>query len=68
MKNLKFDHQQVIIDINGAEHLSIVSINGKPEIAIIGPEGVYHNSVEPINNVKQLVNYLAHYFGGTTNG
>jgi len=63
MKNLKFDHQQVIIDINGAEHLSIVSINGKPEIAIIGPEGVYHNTVTPLTNEKDLRNFMKKWLG-----
>ena len=58
------DVQQVLIDINGAEQLSIVSYMGKPEIAVVGPEGVYHNTVEPIKDVRQLVNYLLHYFGG----
>jgi len=63
MKNLKFDHQQVIIDINGAEHLSIVSINGKPEIAIVGPEGVYHNTVTPLTNEKDLRNFMKKWLG-----
>jgi len=63
-----FDHQQVLLKIDDVHDLSIVSLNGKPEIAILGPEGVYHDSVEPLNNVRQLVNYLARYFGGKTNG
>lgn len=57
------EHQQVIIDINGAEYLSIVSINGKPEVAIVGPEGVYHNTVTPLSNEKDLRNFMKNWFG-----
>jgi len=64
MEMRDFNHQQVLLKIDDVHDLSIVSINGKPEIAIMGPEGVYNDSVEPLDNVKQLVNYLARYFGG----
>lgn len=55
--------KQVIIDINGAEHLSIVSYMGKPEIAIVGPEGVYHNTVTPLTNEKDLREFMRKWFG-----
>ena len=61
---MKFDHQQVIIDVDGAHELSIVSIDGKSEVAICGPEGVFYNTVTPINNVRELISFLAHWFGG----
>jgi len=68
VKNLRqVNHQQVIIKIDDAHDLSVVSLDGKPEIAILGPEGVMHDTVEPISNVKQLVHYLAKYFGGPIN-
>ena len=58
-----FDHQQVLIPINSEEELSIVSINGKPEIAIRGPEGVYHSTVTPLGNEKDLRNFMKTWFG-----
>ena len=57
------DHQQVLIPINSTEELSIVSINGKPEVAILGPEGVYHNTVTFLNNEKDLRNFMKKWFG-----
>ena len=61
---MKVDHQQVIVRIDDAHDLSIVSIDGKPEIAILGPEGVMHDTVEFFGNVKGLIKYLNKYFGG----
>jgi len=61
---MKVDHQQVIVKIDDSHDLSIVSINGKPEIAILGPEGVMHDTVEFFGNVKGLIKYLNKYFGG----
>jgi len=58
-----FDHQQVLIPINSAEDLSIVSINGKPEVAICGPEGVYHNTVTMLSNEKDLRKFMKKWFG-----
>ena len=58
-----FDHQQVLIPINSTEELSIVSINGKPEVAILGPEGVYHNTVTFLSNEKDLRNFMKKWFG-----
>ena len=55
--------QQVLIDINGAEQLSIVSYMGKPEIAVVGPEGVYHNTVTPLTNEKDLRDFMRKWFG-----
>ena len=57
------DHQQVLIPINSAEELSIVSINGQPEVAIVGPEGVYHNTVTFLSNEKDLRNFMKTWFG-----
>jgi hypothetical protein len=57
------DRQQVLIPINSAEELSIVSINGKPEVAIVGPEGVYHNTVTFLSNEKDLRNFMKKLFG-----
>jgi len=62
---MKIDHQQVIVKIDDAHDLSIVSIDGKPEIAILGPEGVMHDTVEFFSNVKGLIRYLNKYFGVT---
>ena len=56
-------HQQVLIRINSAEDLSIVSIDGKPEVAICGPEGVYHNTVTPLSNEKDLRDFMNKWFG-----
>jgi len=63
MIDLENFHQQVLIPINGAEDLSIVSINGKPEVAIIGPEGIYHNTVTPLGDEKDLRNFMKKWFG-----
>jgi len=56
-------HQQVIIPINDEEELSIVSLNGHTEIAIRGPEGVYHNTVKFLDNEKDLRNFMKKWFG-----
>lgn len=58
-----FDTQQVILPINGEEHLSIVSIKGEVEVAVVGPEGVYHNTVTTLNNEKDLRNFMKKWFG-----
>lgn len=57
------DRQQVLIPINSAEELSIVSINGEPEVAIVGPEGVYHNTVTFLSNEKDLRKFMKKWFG-----
>lgn len=57
------DHQQVIIPINDEEDLSIVSLNGRVEVAIRGPEGVYHNTVIVIDNEKDLRSFMKKWFG-----
>jgi len=58
-----FKRQQVLIPINNTEELSIVSINGKPEVAICGPEGVYHNTVTRLYNEKDLRDFMKKWFG-----
>lgn len=58
-----FDITQITLDINDAEHISIVSIRGQVEIAIVGPEGVYHNTVTMLNNEKDLRNFMKQWFG-----
>jgi hypothetical protein len=59
----KLDRQQVLIPINEAEEISVVSMNGKPEIAICGPEGVYHDTVTMIYGPKSLLRFMEKYFG-----
>jgi len=58
-----FTRNQVLIPINEVEDISIVSINGKPEIAILGPEGVYHNTVTQLANEKDLRAFMRKWFG-----
>jgi hypothetical protein len=58
-----FDHQQIIIPINDEEDLSIVSMQGVVEIAVRGPEGVYHNTVIRISKEKDLRDFMKKWFG-----
>ena len=59
----EFSREQVIIPINGSTDLSVVSINGKPEVAIVGPEGVYQNTQAFITTAEDLLNYLQTWIG-----
>jgi len=58
-----FTHEQVLIPINSAEDVSIVAINGKPEAAIVGPEGVYHDTVTPLETAKDLLEFMKLWIG-----
>lgn len=61
-------HKQVVIPVGDDAHdVSIISyeVEGetKWEIAIMGPEGIYHDDVRQFRTVAQLQQYLNHYFG-----
>jgi len=63
------DHQQVLIPVSDipvrSETISIVSLNGNTEIAILGPDGVvYHDTVTPIEDGRQLSLFLKKWFEG----
>ena len=64
------NHNQVILPVDDAHDVSIISyeINGKIkyEIAIMGPEGIFHDDVMQLENVADLQKYLTHYFGDPT--
>jgi hypothetical protein len=60
MKEKSFEerHQQVLLNMKGPDTLSIVSIDGKAEIAIVSPTGVYHDTVTPLSNADDLIDFL----------
>jgi len=60
MKEKSFEerHQQVLLNMHGLDMLSIVSIDGKAEVAIVSPTGVYHDTVTPLANADDLIDFL----------
>jgi len=44
--------------MSGTDLLSIVAIDGRAEVAIVGPHGVYHDTVTFLNNANDLIDFL----------
>jgi hypothetical protein len=71
-------HKQVIIPIDDGNDLSIITyevptekgygVDVKYELAIIGPEGVYHDNVHQFLNAYGLTSLLMKYFHSDNDG
>ena len=51
-------HNQVLLNMSGTDLLSIVAIDGRAEVAIVGPHGVYHDTVTFLYNANDLIDFL----------